>query len=513
MFLLHDLFLEQADRHAERPALIEKDVIRSYSDLAGRSGTLAAALQEWGVERGERVVLMAGNSLDTAESVWSVLSAGGVVVPLRPESKPARVRALVQDCAARTLIAAPELAETVTGAISGLVNPARIIWTTPPPGRESEPSLAAAVGGRARHPIDPGLIDQDLAAIIYTSGTTGEPKGVTLTHRNLANTTASIASYLGQTPEDVTCCLLPMSFSYGLFQVLAAGGVGSAVVLEQSFVYPFDVLKRIEAHRATMFPAVPTIFAKLLQMLPLEGVDIGSVRCITNAAAPIPPAHVLRLFGAFPQARFYAMYGQTECTRATFLDPSLAASRPSSVGRAIPNCEAYLVDEQGRRLPPGSEGELVVRGANVMRGYWGRPEQTARTLRDGDIPGEKVLMTGDRFRTDTEGLLYFVSRTDDIFKCRGEKVAPCAIEHVLCEISEVAEAAVVGVEDPSDGMAIKAVIVLKTGCQLSESRVREHCRLRLEPVFVPRFIEMREALPKTDSGKLRRHDLREQTSA
>ncbi len=121
-------------------------------------------------------------------------------------------------------------------------------------------------------------------------------------------------------------------------------------------------------------------------------------------------------------------------------------------------------------------------------------------------------MTGDRFRTDFQGLLYFVSRTDDIFKCRGEKVAPSAIEHVLCELAEVAEAAVVGVEDPSDGMAIKAVLVLKAGTQLAESRVRQHCRTRLEPAFVPRFIEMRETLPKTDSGKLRRQDLREPTT-
>jgi acyl-CoA synthetase (AMP-forming)/AMP-acid ligase II len=278
-------------------------------------------------------------------------------------------------------------------------------------------------------------------------------------------------------------------------------------VLERSFALPYDVLRRVQQHRATMFPAVPTIFAKLLQMLPLQGIDTGSIRCCTNAAAPIPPAHALRLMSALPHAAFYSMYGQTECTRASYLDPREASAHPDSVGRAIPNCELYLADEAGRRLPAGAEGELVVRGQNVMRGYWGRPAATAEKLRDAEIPGEKVLMTGDRFRTDSEGRLYFISRMDDMFKCRGEKVAPSAIEHVLCELPEVAEAAVVGIDDPAEGTAIKAVVVARAGMSVSESRIRQHCRARLEPALMPRFIEIRTSLPVTESGKLRRRDL------
>jgi acyl-CoA synthetase (AMP-forming)/AMP-acid ligase II len=369
-------------------------------------------------------------------------------------------------------------------------------------------SLAAGIDAtdRAGAAAVPG-IDQDLAAIIYTSGTTGEPNGVMLSHRNLGNTTAAIARYLGQRGQDVTCCMLPLEFSYGLFQVLVAIFVGSTVLLERSFAYPFDVLGRIERHRATILPGVPTYFARLLGMLPLSGIDLSSVRIMTNAAAALPPAHLLRLQEAFPNAAVYAMYGQTECTRATYLDPALASRHPDSVGRAIPNCEVYLVDEEGRRLPDGSEGELVVRGANVMRGYWGKPEKTAAKLIEGPLPGERVLLTGDRFRSTADGLLHFVARNDDIFKCRGEKVAPSAIEHVLYQMPDIAEAAVIGVDDASDGMAIKAVIVPVAGREVSEQQVRRHCRAHLDPTFIPKFIELRTTLPKTGSGKLLRRAL------
>ena len=454
---------------------------------------------------------MAGNSLEAAVCVWAILRAGGVVVPLSAESRAARIRGITHDCGARMVIAAPENAAGVSGALGG--TGIRLVWTTPPAGRHAEPSIADALARSEMKAADPRLIDQDLAAIIYTSGTTGEPKGVMLTHRNLSNTTQAIASYLGQTSDDVVCCMLPLAFSYGLFQLFTSARMGSSVLLERSFAFPFDVLKRVEEHRVTMIPGVPTMFTKILEMLPLEGVDLGAVRCVTNAAAPLPPAHMRRLLAALPQAGVYAMYGQTECTRATYLSPHLAASRPDSVGRAIPNCEVFLVDEKGRRLPAESQGELVVRGANVMRGYWGRTESTARKLRDDVVPGEVVLMTGDTFRTDRDGLLYFVSRTDDIFKCRGEKVAPCAVEHVLCELPEVSEAAVVGVEDPGDGMAIKAVIVVRSGHELSESRIRQHCRARLEAALMPRYIEMCTELPKTESGKVRRAGLRARMSA
>jgi acyl-CoA synthetase (AMP-forming)/AMP-acid ligase II len=257
-------------------------------------------------------------------------------------------------------------------------------------------------------------------------------------------------------------------------------------------------------YRVTGLAGVPTIFATLLQMAPFKGLDLSSLRYITNTAAAFPPAHIRQLLELFPQARIFSMYGLTECTRVSYLDPARLEDKISSVGKAMPNSEVYIVDEQGRRVGPGVVGELVVRGANVMRGYWGKPQETAQRLRDGDIPGETVLYAGDLFRMDDEGFLYFVGRKDDIFKCKGEKISPKEIENVLYELEAVAEAAVIGVEDSIDGTAIKAFVVPRDGSTLTEQAVRQHCRANLETYMVPKYVEICRSLPKTESGKIKK---------
>ncbi|MCC6661641.1 MAG: AMP-binding protein [Phycisphaerales bacterium] len=507
MFLLQEYLESWAGTTPERVAVRDAGGTLTYAALWAQSGTLAAAMQRWGVERGDRVAVVVQNSVESAVTVWATLRAGGVFTPIAADARTDRIRCILADSGAKLLIAPDTAAAAVQAALAGLECRPTTAWFAPPAGLESDLCVCGALAGPLDRPLDPGTIDQDLAAIIYTSGTTGLPKGAMLTHRNFTNSTGAVARYLHQTAADVTCSVLPMAFSYGLMQVLTAVRAGSEVVLEPSFTFPLDVLRRMEQYGVTMLPGVPSLFAKLLQITPVPA-DLGALRLMTNAADAIPPAHLLRLREAFRGVEVYPMYGQTECTRALYLDPALVDSHPESVGRAIPNCEAYLIDDGGRRLPPGAEGELVIRGSNVMRGYWGKPKETAEKLRPGDVPGEPVLHTGDRFRTDGAGLMYFICRSDDIFKCRGEKVAPAAIEHALCEMPGVAEAAVVGVPDENDGSAIKAVLVARTGETLSETRVRAFCRMRLEPGLVPRFVEIRSELPKTASGKVRRLDLR-----
>jgi acyl-CoA synthetase (AMP-forming)/AMP-acid ligase II len=201
------------------------------------------------------------------------------------------------------------------------------------------------------------------------------------------------------------------------------------------------------------------------------------------------------------------MYGLTECKRVSYLSPEEVDRRPNSVGKPMRNVDAYIVDEQGRRLPPGEVGELVVRGPNVMKGYWGRPEETARVLKPGVFPGEQILHTGDLFKVDAEGYLYWVGRNDDIIKCRAEKVSPKDIEDVLYMLDEVAVAVVVGVPDEMLGQAIKAVITLKEGASLTRNDVLRHCSRRLENHMLPTVIEFRETLPQTPSGKADRREL------
>jgi acyl-CoA synthetase (AMP-forming)/AMP-acid ligase II len=271
-------------------------------------------------------------------------------------------------------------------------------------------------------------------------------------------------------------------------------------------VYPVKVLDLIGKEEVTGFPIVPTISSILLQM-DLTKWDLSSLRYITNTAATLPTDHILKLRKLVPHAKIYSMYGLTECKRVSYLPPNQIDIRPTSVGRGMSNEEVYILDDQGNRVGPGVIGELVIRGSNVMKGYWENPEETDKVLKPGPFPWEKVLHSGDLFRTDEEGYLYFVGRKDDIIKCRGEKVAPKEVEEVLYSLPGVAQAAVVGVPDETLGEAIMAVIVLQAGVQLTAAEVLRHCSAHLEDFMVPKFVEFRGDLPTTSSGKIAKRQL------
>ena len=351
-------------------------------------------------------------------------------------------------------------------------------------------------------------IDQDLAALIYTSGTTGLPKGVMLTHLNMTSAWASVQEYLGLRESDVIGLALPPVYSYGLYNLLMGLGLGATVVIERQAAFPLRLAQTLERERVTVLPGVPTLFAALLGVAGLERMDLSALRIVTNAAAALPEAHVQRLRAAWPQAQLYLMYGLTECKRATYLPPDLVDARPDSVGRGMPNQEHWLVDDEGRRLPNGSTGELVVCGPHVMQGYWERPDETAQRLRDGPLPGQRVLHTGDLFRSDAQGFLSFVSRRDDIIKTRGEKVAPREVENAIYLLPGVTGCAVVGVADAQLGQSVKAYVTLAEGSALNARDIIRHCLSRLESHMAPQSVDIVNELPRTESGKIRHASLR-----
>jgi long-chain acyl-CoA synthetase len=323
-----------------------------------------------------------------------------------------------------------------------------------------------------------------------------------LTHLNIVAAATSITTFLQNTSDDVIVNVLPLSFDYGLYQVLMGFKIGGTVVLERSFAYPHATLEKIVSEGVTGLPIVPTMSAILLQM-DLTQYDLSRVRYLTSTAAALPPSHILALHARFPHVKIYSMYGLTECKRVSYLPPDEIESRTASVGKGMPNEEVYLVDEAGTRIACGV-GELVVRGSNVMKGYWELPAETAQVLRPGPLPGERVLHTGDVFRMDEEGYLYFLARKDDMIKSRGEKVSPREVENVLYELPAIAEAVVLGIDDEILGQAIKAVVTLKEGTTLTRQDVQRHCAHRLESFMVPKVVEFRPSLPKTASGKIDR---------
>jgi len=511
--LLHEYLIDSARRLPDKVALVCGEERRTYAELDASSNALACALERGGVTRGDRVLVYGENSVETAIAFWAVLKANAVVSLVNPLTRADKLAYLLRDCAASALVADRRLAAQFVPAARSAPLRMTVVFGQGPRypaqdelrGLSSLESLLAA-GQTGRCPRRRNL-DVDLAALIYTSGSTGEPKGVMLTHRNMLTAAASISSYLELREDEVILSALPLAFDYGLYQMIMAFRMGARLVLERSFAFPTEVLDRVVAERVTGFPGVPTMFALLGEMKTLNDYDFSAIRFVTNTAAALSEKHIARLRDLFPKARIYSMYGLTECKRCTYLPPEDLLRKPTSVGIAIPNTELWIVDEQDRRVGPGVVGQLVIRGATVMRGYWGKPEQTARKLRPGPLPGEMVLYTGDYCKLDEEGYLYFVGRMDDIIKSRGEKVAPKEVENVLVDIPGVKEAAVIGVPDEVLGQAVKAFLVSEAGAMLDEAGVRRACERRLESFMVPKHIVFVPDLPKTDTGKIKKTGL------
>jgi amino acid adenylation domain-containing protein len=504
--LVHDFLRRNAEQYPEKVALRAEEASLTYAEFEARSNSIARGLISLGVCRGDRVVIRVENGIPAAICIYAVLKAGAVFVVINPDTPPDTLSYIVEDAGAVGLITGRR---PLQGALS------QRFGST---GRGRKP-FVVAVGDPASangdgeqiplrsleepflpEPLDLRIIDQDLACLIYTSGSTGKPKGVVSGHDNVLFAAQSIISYLENTPDDIILNLLPLSFDYGLYQLLMSVTFGGTLVFESSFAYPAAVLRSIQRERITGLPGVPTLFSLILS-LDLSTFDISSIRYVTNTAAAMPVEMVKRLCDAFPQARIYSMYGMTECKRTLYLPPERVRDKPASVGIPIPGTEAWVQREDGTHAEAGEVGELVVRGSHVMRGYWEAPEATAERFRSGPTPGERALYTGDLFSRDEEGFFYFVSRRDGVLKSQGQKVAPVEVERVLHELPEVAEAAVVGVKDEVLGTAIKAYVV-PISPNLSTRAVLRHCSQRLERHKVPKYVVLTDSLPRTPNGKV-----------
>lgn len=509
--LVHQFLEQNAERLANKIALICGKQRLTYADIDNQANRLAQALKRLGLRKGDRVALYLPNCTELVISIFATLKADGVFVPINHTTKQDKCSYILNHCAAKVLITsgrqannanqlaqlAPSLKATIYTSSSHLVH-------------EIEDSHQwlhyDAIQADYAEVCPPNLnIDLDLACLIYTSGSTGEPKGVMSDHSNITFAVSSIISYIGNREEDIVLNALPLSFDYGLYQVLMTFQFGGTLVLERGFTFPAAILKRIEEEKVTGFPGVPTIFSILLQT-DLAPYDLSSLRYLTNTAAALPPSHLTKIRTTFPQATLFSMYGLTETKRTLYLPPEELDHRPGSVGIAIPGTEVWIEGSDGQRLEPGEIGELVVRGRHVMRGYWNDPERTTLRFRSNAL-GDRLCYTGDLFRMDKDGYLYFVARKDDMIKSRGEKVAPKEVEHVLYALRGIREAAVIGVPDTVLGQAVKAFVVVEDNVSFKAEEVLRHCRQHLEDFMVPQQVEFCAELPKTSTGKIKKTDL------
>ncbi len=507
--LLHGFLEESARRRGDKVALVQGANRLTFDEVDRRANQLARVLAHRGVRRGDRVAILGEPRVESVIAVWATLKVGAVFMVVSRDVKEDKLAYILRDSGARALITSSRLAALVTAAAAATNDLTAVIaFGAPLRASRAARSIAGTRPSRARR-TSPCAARPSIRISPRSStprGAPASPRG-DAHPRQHARRGREHHHVPRRAEDDVVLDALPLAFDYGLYQVLMAARVGATVILEEGFAFPSAVLDTIEREGVTAFPGVPMMFAILLQMKAIEH-DLSRVRYITNTAAALPPAHIEKLRRIFPEARIFSMYGLTECKRCSYLPPEDLARKPGSVGLAIPNTELWIESGSGARLGPGEVGELVIRGATVMRGYWRKPEATAQRLRPGPIPGERVLHTGDLCKLDEEGYLYFVARMDDVIKSRGEKVAPREVEDALYEMPGVREAAVVGVPDPILGEAVKAFVVVDPAAMYAEGDLIAHCRARLEPFMVPKYVELCEALPRTDTGKIKKSGLR-----
>ncbi|MDR7550079.1 MAG: long-chain fatty acid--CoA ligase [Armatimonadota bacterium] len=526
---LQHLLDDAAGRYPNRPAVTFFGRDLSYAALRDLADRFAGGLRALGLQPGDRVSLHLPNCPQFVIAYYGILKAGGIVVPFNPLFVEREIAVQLADCGATIAVTLDLFLARVKAAAADSrlrhMIVTRVNEFFPPLLRMLYPLRAKRHGewpairlDATTHafsdvcgapPARPTAVQSpdDIALLLYTGGTTGTPKGAMLTHRNAVANALQSASWFPN-PEGtplVTIGVLPLFHSYAMTVVMNASVLrGHRMVLLPRFETR-AVLRAIARYRPQQMPGVPTLYNALLHNPEVGRYDLRSIRaCISGAAAL--PLEVQTQFEQITGGRLVEGYGLTEASPVTHATPIGGLRKPGSIGVPVPDTDARIVDlETGTRdLPPGEVGELIIRGPQVMAGYWNRPDETAQALRGG------WLYTGDIARMDENGYFFIVDRKKEMLISGGFNVYPREIEEVLFAHPAVQEAAVIGVPDPHRGEVPKAFVVLKAGAQATAEDLQAHCRAHLAPFKVPREVEFRQTLPKSLIGKVLRRVLAEE---
>lgn len=479
---LHALLDDAAAAAPGAPAVRDQDDGWTYSRLARVSHAFGNWLAERGVRAGDRVLVQVPNGRELAAMLFGCSRRGAIVVPLNPGMKPFHLTSVLADCEPRIAIVADGTAGAVRELTDTEVHELHAIW----PDVED---------GQARCPGPQSVTGDDTAVLIYTSGSTAAPKGVICPQAQMVFAATAINSMLGYRADDVIFCRLPLSFDYGLYQILL-GCLARAEVVVSGSGPEVTLLRQIRQAGATVVPVVPSLASMLTT---LAGRDPGPgtpdrIRLFTNTGAALPQATIEALRSRFPGARVARMFGTTECKRISIMRPESELERPESVGHPLPGTEVFILDDAGTPRPAGETGEIVVRGPHVMAGYWRAPEITARTFRRDARTGEVWLHTGDYGHLDEDGYLYFEGRRDDMFKYKGTRVSTLEIEAAAVDIPGVRGAVVV---PPVNGNDLEICVA----ADLAPHVILRELATRLEAAKVPAVCHVVAEIPLTLNGK------------
>ena len=531
-------FLERAATgYGDAPAILFHNCRLTYRDLTDAVDRLATALAALGVHPGSRVAIQLPNIPQVVIAYYATLRLGGHAVLTNPLYVPREIEYQWKDSECRVAIVADFIYESKIRAnrerlpiehyiVASIPEYLRFPLNLVAPfhlRRAQPPAIARVSRGPGLHffrevidetpPRPPRVVIDldDVATLQYTGGTTGPSKGALLTHRNLSCNVQQMRAWFPslEPGKEVLLTALPIFHSFGMTVCmnLSVGIAGAMALVPNPRDVP-SVMQAIAKHRATLFPAVPAMYAAIINHPKVKSFDLSSVKRCVSGAAPLP-VDTLRRFEELTGAVISEGFGLSETSPVTHSNPLLGRRKPGSIGVPLPDTDAKIVDiETGTQLvPPGETGELALAGPQVMAGYWNKPEETAAMIRDG------WLHTGDLTRVDEDGYYYIVGRKKDMILCGGFNVYPDEVDRILAGHPAVVEAATIGIPDERRGETVKSFVVLKAGQQASAEELIAFCRENLAPFKVPRAIEFRPELPKSTVLKVLRRELRDQELA
>jgi acyl-CoA ligase (AMP-forming) (exosortase A-associated) len=495
----------------DKEALVHGDQRLTYSQVARQSAGLAASLRKSGVCRGDRVGIYLEASVPQVICIFGVSQSEAVYVPINSLLHAEQVMHIARDCGMKALITTAAKAALLSEVLPQIPSLELLVVV----GSGSLPALQQSIldfdqlcASEPPAVWTEKSIEKDLAAILYTSGSTGKPKGVMLSHANIVAGSRIVSTYLEITDKERILAVLPFSFDAGMNQLMTAFEKGGTLVLI-NFTFAREIVKVLLKEKITGLAGVPTLWTLLAQPnSTLSKQALPDLRYITNTGGAMPQSTLKILRQVLLTTRIFLMYGLTEAFRSTYLPPEELDRRPTSMGKAIPDTEILVLNDDGQICKPGEQGELVHRGPTVSLGYWNRPEETARALRPNPLlPAEmgdceRVCYSGDLVKMDEDGFLYFIGRRDAMIKSSGFRISPTEVEEVLYQTGKIRGAAAIGIPDEVLGQVVKVFVVPRDGDSLDTESLLAICAEKMPRYMVPKLIELLGELPKTSSGKV-----------
>lgn len=510
-YLVHHLLRASAERFPEKEAIVHGEQRLTYGEAWQQTSRLALGLQHAGVTRSDRVGIFLDPSVELSLAIFAIPQAGGAFIPIHHSLFPEQVKHIASDSGMKGLITDSAKLAQLQEILPELEDLDFIVLIDGA-ARASAPipiySYAEWVSRVSEEMCFDQAMEKDLAAILYTSGSTGRPKGVMLSHANVLAGASIVSEYLEITHRDRILAALPFSFDAGLNQLTTAIQQGGTIVLV-NFVFGRTIVDQLVKEEITGLAGVPPLWSLLVQ--PSSGLHkqpLPHLRYLTNTGGAMPQEALAQLRNTLPRTDVFLMYGLTEAFRSTYLPPSELDRRPTSMGKAIPDTEILVVNEDGELCAPGEIGELVHHGPTVSLGYWGRPDLTDQVLRPHPSPPpglpswERVCYSGDLVQMDEDGFLYFVGRRDNQIKSSGFRVSPTEVEEALRASGWLQDAAVIGVPDTVLGQKIVAYVTAAEGELVNPQELIDFCATRLPRHMVPKEVLVIDPVPKTASGKL-----------